>query len=147
MKDNVIYNQSDNQVMVKTNGDLIYIVCNKEEQQETVVKRMTTDNCILENYEVWEDEQVISKQWIDASRKPVKHSYGMYSNKFWMPHPASPILSLPKDTYFCAGFGGQYILIIPSKDMVVVRLGETYMEDDKVLENLSEIISFFRDII
>ena len=47
MKDNVIYNQSDNQVMVKTNGDLIYIVCNKEEQQETVVKRMTTDNCIL----------------------------------------------------------------------------------------------------
>ena len=32
MKDNVIYNQSDNQVMVKTNGDLIYIVCNKEEQ-------------------------------------------------------------------------------------------------------------------
>ena len=59
MNDNVIYNQSDNQVMVKTNGDLIYIVCNKEEQQETVVKRMTTDNCILENYEVWEDEQVI----------------------------------------------------------------------------------------
>ena len=59
MKDNVIYNQSDNQVIVKTNGDLIYIVCNKEEQQETVVKRMTTDNCILENYEVWEDEQVI----------------------------------------------------------------------------------------
>ena len=59
MKDNVIYNQSDNQVMVKTNGDLIYIVCNKEEQQETVVKRMTTDNCMLENYEVWEDEQVI----------------------------------------------------------------------------------------
>ena len=59
MKDNVIYNQSDNQVMVKTNGDLIYIVCNKEEQQETVVKRMPTDNCILENYEVWVDEQVI----------------------------------------------------------------------------------------
>jgi hypothetical protein len=27
--------------------------------------------------------------------------------------------------------------------MIVVRLGETYMEDDKVLENLSDIISFF----
>ena len=66
----------------------------------------------------------------------------MYSNKFWMPHPASPI-SLPKDTYFCAGFGDQYILIIPSKDMIVVRLGETYMENDKVLENLSQIISYF----
>tara|TARA_X000001036_G_scaffold403031_1_gene409264 strand:- start:740 stop:967 length:228 start_codon:yes stop_codon:yes gene_type:complete len=59
MKDNIIYNKSDNRVMVKTNGDLIYIICNKEEQQETVVKRMTTDNCILEHYEVWEDEKVI----------------------------------------------------------------------------------------
>ena len=34
-------------------------------------------------------------------------------------------------------------LIIPSKDMIVVRLGETYMEDDKVIENISEIISYF----
>ena len=35
------------------------------------------------------------------------------------------------------------IFIIPSKDMIVVRLGETYMEDDKVIENISEIISYF----
>ena len=27
--------------------------------------------------------------------------------------------------------------------MIVVRLGETYMEDDKVIENISEIISYF----
>ena len=59
MKDNVIYNQSDNQVMVKTNGDLIYIVCNKEEQQEKLIQKMTTDNCLLESYEVWEDEKTI----------------------------------------------------------------------------------------
>jgi hypothetical protein len=59
MKQDVIYNQSENQVMVKTEGDLIYVVCNSEEQQDTVVKRMTTDNCILESYEVWEDEKVI----------------------------------------------------------------------------------------
>ena len=90
----------------------------------------------------WDGETIVSKSWIDDTRKPAKHTYKMYSNKFWMPHPASPI-SLPKDTYFCAGFGGQYILIIPSKDMIVVRLGETYMGNNKVLENLSEIISFF----
>ena len=27
--------------MVKTDGDLIYIICNKKEQQDNVVKRMT----------------------------------------------------------------------------------------------------------
>ena len=90
----------------------------------------------------WDGETIVSKSWIDDTRKPAKNTNKMYSNKFWMPHPASPI-SIPKDTYFCAGFGGQYILMIPSKDMVVVRLGETYVEDDKVLENLSEIINFF----
>ena len=30
MKDNTVYNHSDNEVLVKTNGDLIYIICNKE---------------------------------------------------------------------------------------------------------------------
>ena len=89
----------------------------------------------------WDGETIVSKSWIDDTRKPAKNTNKMYSNKFWLPHPASR--SLPKDTYFCAGFGGQYILIIPSKDMVVVRLGETYMRDNKVIENLSKIISFF----
>jgi len=59
LKDNIVYNNSDNQVMVKTEGDLIYIICNSEEQQDTVVKKMTTDKCSLESYEVWEDDKVI----------------------------------------------------------------------------------------
>ena len=59
MRDDVVYNKWDNKVMVKTAGDLIYIVCHKEEQQEKVIQKMTTDNCLLESYEVWEDEKTI----------------------------------------------------------------------------------------
>jgi CubicO group peptidase (beta-lactamase class C family) len=88
----------------------------------------------------------VSKEWIDDTRTPAKNSYQLYSNQFWMPYPAFT-RGLPKDTYYAAGFGGQYILIIPSKDMIVVRLGETYVEDDKVLENISEIINYFDDRI
>ena len=62
MKDNVVYNKFDNQVMVKTDGDLIYIVCHKEEQQDNIVKRMTTDNCLLEHYEEWDDDE--DMKWI-----------------------------------------------------------------------------------
>ena len=40
MKDNTVYNSADNQIYVKTNGDLIYIICNKESQQDTVIERM-----------------------------------------------------------------------------------------------------------
>ena len=47
MKDNKIYNKHDNSIMVRTDGDIIYVICNKENQQDVVVKKMTTDNCNL----------------------------------------------------------------------------------------------------
>tara|TARA_Y100000816_G_scaffold290877_2_gene280672 strand:+ start:334 stop:1434 length:1101 start_codon:yes stop_codon:yes gene_type:complete len=90
----------------------------------------------------WDGEQIVSRDWIKKTKVPAKNTYGMYSNQFWLLHPAFT-RGLPKDTIYCAGYGGQYILIIPSRNMVVVRLGETYFENDKVLENLSEMINFF----
>tara|TARA_B100000780_G_C21101887_1_gene444715 strand:+ start:1726 stop:1962 length:237 start_codon:yes stop_codon:yes gene_type:complete len=62
MKDDVVYNKSDNRLFVKTDGDLIYVICNQEDQQEKVVQRMTTDNCLLENYEEWDEGE--DKKWI-----------------------------------------------------------------------------------
>ena len=62
MKDDIIYNKSDNRLFVKTDGDLIYVICNKESQQEKVVKRMTTDNCMLEHYEEWDEGK--DRKWI-----------------------------------------------------------------------------------
>ena len=62
MKDNTVYNRPDNKVFVKTNGDLIYVICNKESQQEKVIKKMINDNCILESYEEWDDDS--DKKWI-----------------------------------------------------------------------------------
>ena len=55
MKDNVVYNNPDNKLMVKTNGDKIVIICSKESQQEQVMKRMINDNCILDDYEEWDE--------------------------------------------------------------------------------------------
>ena len=55
MKDNVVYNNPDNKLMVKTNGDKIVIICSKESQQEQVMKIMINDNCILDDYEEWDE--------------------------------------------------------------------------------------------
>ena len=55
MKDNIIYNRVENKVFVKKNCDLIYVICNKESQQEKVINKMTNDNCILESYEEWDE--------------------------------------------------------------------------------------------
>ena len=37
MKDDAVYNQWDNEVMVKTNGDYIYIICKEEKQVQPVM--------------------------------------------------------------------------------------------------------------
>ena len=66
MKENIVYNESDNHVMVRTNGDLIYVICNKEEQQNAVIKKMTTDTCILDSYEEWDDDS--DMKWILSFR-------------------------------------------------------------------------------
>ena len=62
MKDDITYNHSNNNVFVRTNGDLIYVICNKEKQQKQVIKRMCTDTCVLEHYEQWDDEE--DTKWI-----------------------------------------------------------------------------------
>ena len=62
MKDDVTYNHADNKVMVRTDGDLIYVICNKEHQQKKVIKKMCTDNCILEDYEQWDEGE--DMKWI-----------------------------------------------------------------------------------
>ena len=41
LKENIVYNHSDNEVLVKTNGDLIYIICNKESQQDIVIQTVS----------------------------------------------------------------------------------------------------------
>ena len=62
MKDNVVYNGPDNVVMVRTNGDYIYIICKEEKQIQSVMKRMTTDTCYLSDYEEWDKDE--DMKWI-----------------------------------------------------------------------------------
>ena len=37
----------------------------------------------------------------------------------WLPR------TLPSDTYFMSGYDGQYVVVIPSKQLVICRLGFT----------------------
>ena len=62
MKENIVYNGPDNEVMVRTNGDYIYIVCKEEDQVQPVLDRMNTDTCILSDYEEWDEDE--DMKWI-----------------------------------------------------------------------------------
>ena len=62
LKDNTVYNRADNEVYVKSEGDLIYVICYKESQQDKVVERMTNKNCMLQHYEEWDEDD--DMKWI-----------------------------------------------------------------------------------
>ena len=62
MRGDAVYNKYDNRVMVKTDGEYIYIICHNEEQVEPVMNRMTTDTCFLSDYEEWDEDE--DMKWI-----------------------------------------------------------------------------------
>lgn len=70
----------------------------------------------------WKGEEIFKPSWIDYITKPTQNSNGTYGAHFWLnAHGAYP--NVPKDLYSMNGYEGQYVFIIPSKDLVVVRTG------------------------
>ncbi|MEM1123611.1 MAG: serine hydrolase [Bacteroidota bacterium] len=71
----------------------------------------------------WFGEQIIDSTWVDFTRRPAEHSGGIYGGHFWQNHNHAAYKDVPTDLYSCNGFEGQFVYIIPSKDLVVVRMG------------------------
>ncbi len=87
----------------------------------------------LKNKGVWNNEKILPEGWMEYSTTPTpKAPMGEYGAMFWLnsgekgnpDHRKFP--SLPADLYYCGGFNGQIVAVIPSRDVVVVRLGVTH---------------------
>jgi CubicO group peptidase (beta-lactamase class C family) len=71
---------------------------------------------------VWLGEQIFPKGWAKYSGTPIPQSQGTYGAQFWT-HTNEGYPDVPTDLYFADGYQGQRVFIIPSEDLVVVRLG------------------------
>lgn len=69
--------------------------------------------------------QIIPEDWIEYVTAPIPGSNGDYGSGYWM-YDAG----LPDDTFMMNGFQGQLGYIIPSQDLVIVRLGATNFQHD-----------------
>ncbi|MEL6543224.1 MAG: serine hydrolase domain-containing protein, partial [Myxococcota bacterium] len=75
----------------------------------------------------WEGEQLISRDWVRFVRTPAPASKSRgndYGAQFWLV-PADRT-DVPSDAYATAGNRGQYVIIVPSHDLVIVRRGLDY---------------------
>lgn len=80
------------------------------------------------NEGVWQGERLLSKKWVDFVRTPAPasavrgHDYG---GQFWLV-PDERKGEVPADAYSTSGNRGQYTIIDPSHDLVIVRRGLDY---------------------
>jgi CubicO group peptidase (beta-lactamase class C family) len=96
--------------------------------------------------------QVVPAAWVDFVRTPAPTDGG-YGGHFWLNRPrpdgrddALFPASGPADAYAAIGHLGQYVVIVPSKRLVVVRLGKTNDGDlAPVRRGLAKLVNAYPD--
>lgn len=82
---------------------------------------------------VWNGERILPEGWVEYTTTPAKaHLPGGdaargYGKQWWLYNMDSRV---PADTYTTAGNRGQYCTVVPSRDLVVVRMGIDPMWQD-----------------
>ncbi len=79
---------------------------------------------------VWQGERILPEGWVKYTVTPTpKAPRGEYGALFWLnagdpSNPANRMLpSAPRDTFWASGFQEQYVIVIPSQKLVLVRFG------------------------
>lgn len=78
--------------------------------------------------------RLLPEGWSRYVATPVLASDGEYGAQFWLNRPGADgrpkyVPGVPDDAYLMAGHEGQYVLIVPDKNMVIVRAGMTRGEE------------------
>ncbi len=80
---------------------------------------------------VWEGERLLPSGWVDYVRTPTPAApHGEYGAHWWLNAGAAgggdpPNRSAPRDLFYASGHDGQVVAVVPSRDLVLVRLGVT----------------------
>ena len=94
---------------------------------------------------VWMGERILPKGWVTYSTTPTPHAppAEAYGALFWLNAGKDTrwFPGLPEDMFSANGHEGQYVMVIPSRDLVVVRLGLTRGPSTR------EVLSFVVDIL
>lgn len=94
------------------------------------------------NNGIFDGDTILSKEWVDFMKTEVPASEGKYAGTFWLDEPVDErsLKDVPEDVFFADGFLGQRIYIIPSKKLVVVRMGYS-LSNFNLNDFLREVIS------
>lgn len=76
---------------------------------------------------VWDDQRLLPEGWVERTTTPVEVDTELpYGWHWWLNEGSDGSLRMPgvpTDAYWASGNEGQQVVVIPSQDLVVVRLG------------------------
>lgn len=91
----------------------------------------------------WNGRQVLPENWVQQTIQPSSaDKLKQYGYQFWLNGFSEEDASkkaypdVPSDMFYADGYGGQFIYIIPSRKMVIVRLGLHKNNQDKFLKEV-----------
>ena len=100
---------------------------------------------------VWDGKRILPEGYVDFLRTPTTAGGATeYGAHWWLslPNKVGTLKDGPYDSFEATGYQGQLIAVIPSKDLVIVRLG--LMRDEKGWETLGTwlqpIVNAFPDV-
>jgi CubicO group peptidase (beta-lactamase class C family) len=92
---------------------------------------------------VWDSRRVLAEGWVErVSRSMHGAREDAYGLGFWLGHPDE---AAPRGIFYMSGFQGQYAFIVPSHDLVIVRLGATNRTGTGVFELVMAVIDALKE--
>ena len=85
---------------------------------------------------VWDQERLISSEWINMIRVPSENN-PTYGYMWWLNTGDRYWEGLPENIYYGSGFGGNYVVVIPDHDMVIVA---RWLDSTKVGEFVKRVV-------
>jgi CubicO group peptidase (beta-lactamase class C family) len=96
---------------------------------------------------VWRGERILPEGWVEYSTAPTPRApQGQYGAHWWLnagdpQDPADrPWPALPTDAFAAQGYEGQRVLVVPSRELVLVRLGQSRPESSFDLDSFAAAV-------
>lgn len=100
---------------------------------------------LMAHHGTWEGRQIVPEWWIDLATRSSQNLNRNYGYTFWVNTAGTQWPSAPRDAFAFMGYAANRCYVVPSLDLVVVRLGyaPTNWPEDALLPAVVEAVSDF----
>mgnify|MGYP000586768588 CR=1 FL=1 len=91
---------------------------------------------LFENFGEWKGKQILDSSYIALASRPRFEESPYYGYGFWLSDYKD------KEIFYMRGVLGQYVIMIPEDDLVIVRLGRELIQKDKEVKHYKDFYMY-----